>query len=60
MKRRNFIQLSTLAGVGLSLPISGLLNSCANHPEHYVEFKNLTYNLLKDWCDGMLRVQIIK
>ena len=59
MKRRNFIQLSTLAGVGLSLPISGLLNSCANHPEHYVEFKNLTYNLLKDWCDGMLRVQII-
>ncbi|UMB54105.1 hypothetical protein MKD41_01185 [Lutibacter sp. A64] len=58
MKRRNFIQLSTLTGIGLTLPLTGLLNTCGNHPEHSLEFKNLTSNLLKDWCDGMINVQI--
>lgn len=58
MKRRSFLQLSALAGVGLSLPMSGILNACANHQEHSLEFKNLISNLLKDWCDGMLKVQI--
>ncbi|WP_299130099.1 hypothetical protein [uncultured Winogradskyella sp.] len=58
MKRRNFLQLSTLAGVGLSLPMSGLLTACAEHPQHSLEFKNLIANLLKDWSDGMLKVQI--
>ena len=59
MNRRNFIRLSTIAGVGLSLPMSGLLNACANHiEEHSLEFKNLISDLLKDWCDGLLRVQI--
>ena len=58
MKRRNFLQLSTLAGVGLSLPMSGLLQSCTNHTEHSLEFKNLISSLLKDWSDGMLKVQI--
>ncbi len=60
MKRRNFLQLSTLAGVSLSLPMSGILNACSNHPEHSLEFKNLITNLLKDWSDGMLKVQINK
>ena len=58
MQRRNFIQLSALAGIGISLPMSGVLNSCENHPEHSLEFKNLISNLLKDWCDGMIKVQI--
>ncbi|MDA9885706.1 hypothetical protein N9D26_00440 [bacterium] len=58
MKRRNFIQLTTLAGVGISLPMSGLLHSCTSHPEHSLEFKNLISSLLKDWSDGMLQVQI--
>lgn len=58
MKRRNFLQLSTLAGVGLTLPISGMLNACSSHPEHSLEFKNLISGLLKDWSDGMLKVQI--
>lgn len=58
MKRRNFIQLSTLAGVGLSLPMAGILNSCTEHPEHSLEFKKLTSELLKDWCDGMINIQI--
>ncbi|WP_242204063.1 hypothetical protein [Aestuariivivens insulae] len=58
MKRRNFIQLSTLTGVGLSLPITGLLNSCAEFAKHSIEYKKLTSGLLKEWCDGMLKVQI--
>jgi hypothetical protein len=58
MNRRNFIQLSTLAGVGLSLPMAGLLNACESHPEHSLEFKNLITGLLKEWSDGMLKVQI--
>ncbi|TXG39502.1 hypothetical protein [Seonamhaeicola maritimus] len=58
MQRRNFIQLSTLAGIGISLPIVGVLNSCTNHPEHSIGFKNLISGLLKDWCDGMIKVQI--
>lgn len=59
MKRRNFIQLSTIAGLGFSLPMSGFLESCTAHPEHSLEFKNMTSELLKDWCDGMINVQII-
>ena len=58
MKRRNFLQLSTLAGVGLTLPMSSILQSCSSHPEHSLEFKNLISGLLKDWSDGMLKVQI--
>ncbi|WP_299057335.1 hypothetical protein [uncultured Polaribacter sp.] len=58
MKRRNFLQLSAFAGVGLSLPMSGILNACSHQPEHSLEFKNLISNLLKDWSDGMLKVQI--
>lgn len=58
MKRRDFIQFSALTGVGLSLPIAGFLNSCENHPEHSIEFRILISGLLKDWSDGMLKVQI--
>ncbi|MFW2348332.1 MAG: hypothetical protein ACN4EF_07225 [Wenyingzhuangia sp.] len=58
MKRRNFLELSVLAGVGVSLPMSGILSACSDHPEHSLEFKNLISGLLKDWSDGMLKVQI--
>lgn len=58
MERRKFIQLSTFAGMGLSLPFSGVLNACTNDAEHSLEFKNLTFDLLKEWCDGMLKLQI--
>lgn len=59
MQRRNFIQLTTLAGIGVSVPFSGLINACSSHTEHSLEFKNLISGLLKDWCDGMIKVQII-
>ena len=59
MKRRNFLQLSALASIGLSLPISGKLNACTNHPEHSLAYKNLISDLLKDWSDAMLKQQIV-
>lgn len=59
MKRRNFMQIAAVAGVGLSLPISSILSGCTTHLGHSAEFKKLTYDLLKDWCDGMIKVQVI-
>ena len=58
MKRRSFLQVSALASLGLSLPIYGNLSSCLNHSEHSSEFKALISNLLEDWCEGMINVQI--
>ena len=52
------MKLSTIAGVGLSLPVSGILNSCSILHGHSYEFKKLISGLLADWCDGMIRVQI--
>ncbi|GGD27380.1 hypothetical protein [Hyunsoonleella pacifica] len=60
MKRRDFIQLSTLTSLGLSLSASGILDSCKSAPiEHSQEYKKLVFDLLKDWCDGMIKTQII-
>jgi hypothetical protein len=59
MKRRNFIQITALGGLGISLPISTLLSGCSKLEEHSAEFKKLTFDLLKDWCDGMIKVQVI-
>ncbi|WP_282135232.1 hypothetical protein [Seonamhaeicola maritimus] len=62
MKRRNFIQLSTITGVGLSLSGSSFLYSCGigKNEFHSSEYRTLVFNLLKDWCDGMIKTQIIK
>ena len=62
MKRREFIQLSTITGLGLSLSSLGLFNSCSDilKKEHSSEYKTLVFDLLKDWCDGMIKTQIIK
>lgn len=58
MKRRIFLQSGSLIGLGIWLPILG----CQNGQEHTEisssEFQQLADKLLKDWCDGMLRVQI--
>ncbi len=61
MKRKEFLQLSSLGYLGLTLPslsISDLLKSNAlGYTES--EFKPSIEDLLKDWCDGMLTLQII-
>ncbi|TNJ44962.1 hypothetical protein KFZ70_12195 [Tamlana fucoidanivorans] len=62
MKRRDFIQLSTITGVGLSLSATSLLSSCTNEIKefHSPEYRKLVFDLLKEWCDGMIKTQIIK
>lgn len=62
MKRRDFIQLSTITGIGLSLSVTSLLNSCTKEVQgfHSPEYRTLVFDLLKDWCDGMIKTQIIK
>lgn len=62
MKRKKFIQLSTIGGIGLTIPFSALLNSCTTETTestHSPEFKKLTQDLLKDWCDGLIKTQVI-
>ena len=61
MQRRNFIQFSALAGFSLSLPGTMLLNACSpdNAGGHSEEFRKLCFDLLKDWCDGMISVQVM-
>jgi len=59
MKRRNFIQFSALAGFGLSLSSAGMFSSCAHQAKHSGEYKKLISGLLKEWCDGMIKVQVI-
>lgn len=58
MKRRNFLQLSTITGIGLLLPLGVISGSCSKTNLHSVEFRKLIFNLLKDWCDGMIKVQV--
>jgi len=62
MKRRDFIQLTTITSVGLSLSATSFLTSCASEVKefHSSEYRTLVFNLLKDWCDGMIKTQIIK
>ena len=58
MKRRNFLNTATVGSLGLSLAF----NSCFNHkskgsiPSGYTE---MMADLLKQWSDGMIAVQII-
>lgn len=62
MKRRDFIQLSTITSVGLSLSATSLLSSCTKAIKefHSSEYRKLVFDLLKDWCDGMIKTQIIR
>ncbi|WP_044209158.1 hypothetical protein [Flammeovirga sp. OC4] len=62
MKRRDFLQSSALLGVGLSLPFSTVLSSCAggHGQSKELNFKDFSFNLLKKWCDGMINVQVDK
>ncbi len=62
MERRDFIKFSTFAGMGLSLAPLAMFSSCNRGQAlpHSAEFKKLCYDLLKDWCDGLIKTQIIK
>ncbi len=52
------MQNSAMAGLGLSFLSGSMLSGCTSTTEHSAEFKKLTFDLLKDWCDGMIRMQV--
>lgn len=58
MKRRVFLQSGSLIGLGIWLPILGCQNGQENTEIPSNEFQQLADQLLKDWCDGMIQVQI--
>lgn len=61
MKRRDFAQLSSLAGLGLLFPIYGCKNNSATHgqkSEAFTPFEKLSSELLTTWCDAMIAAQI--
>ena len=60
MKRRIFLQSSTAASLGLLLPIVGCRQESSEISEKETAYQELVFVLLKDWCDGMLKLQINK
>ncbi|WP_341227466.1 hypothetical protein [uncultured Arcticibacterium sp.] len=56
MNRKEFIQRSTLAAIGLSFPLIGC-NSQTDE-SNSLAFKKLAEDLLKEWCDGMIKHQV--
>ncbi len=61
MKRREFLNKASLAGLGLTVINVPFLTACQfkHGGVQSSEFKDLVRNLLKDWCDGMIKNQII-
>ena len=59
MKRREFIHTTALTGIGLSLPFANIFAKGDPVTFHSEEYRDLVFSLLKDWCDGMIKVQII-
>lgn len=49
MKRRQFLNQTAIGAIGLSLPISFNFTT---------EDEELAFSLLKEWCDGMMRMQM--
>ncbi len=58
MERRDFLRLSAITGLGLSL--APMFSCSSNKAIHSEEYHKLCYDLLKDWCDGMIRLQVVK
>jgi hypothetical protein len=58
--RRNFIKTGFLAGVSLSANYYsfGNLTFQMNNPYYDNELLNLSYELLQNWCDGLINYQI--
>lgn len=60
MNRRSFVHLSSLSAIGLLVPPTLLSSACSYQSSntHSKAFKKLTFDLLKEWCDGMIETQI--
>lgn len=60
MNRRNFVKNISLGGLALSTPLAGLLTGCGETDVPLSEFQQMVKDLLTEWCDGMIRNQIIE
>ncbi|MGB7394994.1 MAG: hypothetical protein WA913_11420, partial [Pricia sp.] len=60
MKRRNFIHLSTTASLALGLPVFGCNPLNQKESESLSEYQKLVDELLTEWCDALLAIQIDK
>ena len=60
MKRRIFLQSSTAASLGIFFPFIGCQQASTETHIKQTAYQELVFSLLKDWCDGMLKMQINK
>ncbi|KJF43525.1 hypothetical protein [Draconibacterium sediminis] len=60
MRRRKFVKNIGLGGLVFSTPLSGLLSACGDTKIELSEFQQMVKDLLTDWCDGMIRNQIVE
>jgi len=62
MKRRSFINISALGSMSLMLPMYACLGGRNEHKivsiKDMTEFQKQSFNLLKTWCDAMIRDQV--
>lgn len=60
MRRRIFLSTGALGFVSLALPFQGCLRQNSNQDTMVGsdDYRSMIQDLLKQWCDGMLRVQI--
>lgn len=62
MKRRSFINISALGAVAAMLPIYACEANSSSHGkislEDLTDFQKQSFNLLKTWCDAMIRDQV--
>ena len=58
MKRRDFLVRASLGSLVFPAPLYSLLQACTANQKPANEYILMMQALLKDWCDGMIRVQI--
>jgi len=60
MERRLFLQSGTAVSLGIFFPFLGCQQVSNKTSVKETPYQELVFSLLKDWCDGMLKVQIHK
>ena len=61
MDRRDFLRMAAMAGAaGAVAPLFGGSPLGGEGAMHSADYRKLVESLLKDWCDGMIRVQVMQ
>ena len=60
MKRRSFVKNISLGSLALGASLNAFLSSCREPNQSHDEFKLMVNDLLYEWCDAMLKSQIIQ